>query len=95
MQPKYEMVYAVNGNFLGESIVALLKSFGIDAYVSLDTSGIVSAVGYARIYVAAAQLKDAQQLLTQMEHGKLQISPLDQKNQSGDLGLKDNKSDYK
>ncbi len=93
MQPKYEQVYAVNGNFLGESIVALLKSFGIDSYVLLDTSGIMLSVEYARIYVAASQFKDAQQLLIQMEGGKLQTFPLDLKNLSGGQESEDDHSD--
>lgn len=77
MKPNYELAYTANGSFLAESIVALLKSFGIEAYVNLESSGIFNALGEGRIFVPATQLKDARQILDQMEQGRLQLSSWD------------------
>ncbi|GAP14693.1 hypothetical protein LARV_02467 [Longilinea arvoryzae] len=77
MKSTYELAYTASGSFLAESITALLKSFGIEAYVNLESSGIFSALGEARIYVPAEQLKDARQILIQMEQGRLQLTPWD------------------
>lgn len=77
MSKKFEVAYTASGSFLAESVMGLLKSFGIDAYVNLDSSGIFSALGEARVYVPVEQLKDARQILDQMERGYLQLSPWD------------------
>lgn len=78
MEPEYELAYRVTGHILAESITALLKSFGIDAYLSQESAGItygltIGPLGEARIYVRADQLEDAKHLLEQMERGELQV----------------------
>ena len=62
MQPDYELAYRVTGHILAQSITALLKSFGIDAYLSQESAGIaygltIGSLGEARIYVRADQLE--------------------------------------
>lgn len=79
MKPDYVVAYKTSGRFLAESIVALLKSFEIDAFVSQESAGIaygltVGPLGEARIYVPQNQLSDAQRILEQMERGELQVS---------------------
>ncbi|TLN05575.1 DUF2007 domain-containing protein [bacterium] len=79
MKPEYVLAYTTTGHILAESIVTLLKSFGIDAFTSQESAGMaygltVGALGEARIYVPENQLEDAQRLLEQMERGELQIS---------------------
>lgn len=79
MQPDYELAYRVTGHILAQSITALLKSFGIDAYLSQESAGIaygltIGSLGEARIYVRADQLEDAKRLLEQMERGELEIN---------------------
>ncbi|TLN05574.1 DUF2007 domain-containing protein [bacterium] len=76
--PEYRQVYVTTGDFMAGSIVALLKSFGIDAYFNQDTSEIAGPLGTARIFVPASQCQDAVQILAQMEGGKLESSPWDQ-----------------
>lgn len=78
MEPEYELAYRVTGHILAESITALLKSFGIDAYLIQESAGItygltIGPLGEARIYVRADQLEDAKRLLDQMERGELQV----------------------
>lgn len=77
MPSDYVQVYAVKGSFVAESIVALLKSFNIDAYFNLACSEITDTVGIARIFVPQKNYADANQILNQMENGKLQSSPWD------------------
>lgn len=78
MNSEYVLAYKATGHILAESIVGLLKSFGIDAFASQESAGItygltVGALGEARIYVPENQLADAQKLLEQMERGELQV----------------------
>lgn len=79
MKPEYVLAYKATGHILAESIVALLKSFGIDAFASQESAGItygltVGPLGEARIYVPENQLTDAQKLLEQMDRGDLQVN---------------------
>ncbi len=93
MKSNYELAHTASGSFLAESIVALLKSFGIDAYVNLESSGIFSALGEARIYVRADQLKDARQILDEMNRGRMQLTPWDLNNLPGDKEPQEGDSD--
>jgi hypothetical protein len=78
MESEYELAYRVTGHILAESITALLKSFGIDAYLIQESAGItygltIGPLGEARIYVRTEQLEDAKHILDQMERGELQV----------------------
>lgn len=77
MEPKYVLAYVTTGHILAESIVALLKSFGINAFTNQESAGIaygltVGPLGEAKIYVPENQLEDAKRLLDQMERGEMQ-----------------------
>ncbi|GAP14694.1 hypothetical protein LARV_02468 [Longilinea arvoryzae] len=78
MKPDYVLAYTTTGHILAESIVSLLKSFGIDAFTSQESAGItygltVGPLGEAKIYVQETQLEDAKRILEQMEAGELQV----------------------
>ena len=78
MESEYVLAYQVTGHILAESITALLKSFGIDAYLIQESAGItygltIGPLGEARIYVRTDQLEDAKRILDQMERGELQV----------------------
>lgn len=79
MEPEYVLAYTTSGHILAESIVALLKSFGIDAFTNQESAGIaygltVGPLGEAKIYVPENQFDDARRLLDQMDRGELQVS---------------------
>lgn len=79
MEPEYVLAYTTSGHILAESIVALLKSFGIRAFTSQESAGIsygltVGPLGEAKIYVPEEQLDEAQHILEQMDRGELQVS---------------------
>ncbi len=95
MNPDYVLAYTTTGHILAESIVTLLKSFGIDAITSQESAGIsygltVGPLGEAKIFVLKAQLEDAQRILEQMEHGELQI-PSDQPDEGPQEGDSESK----
>lgn len=77
MPSDYVQVYTATGSFAAESIVALLKSFGIAAYFNLECSEVTNALGVARIFVPKSNFEEASQILTHMENGKMQASPWD------------------
>ncbi len=82
MKPEYVLAYSATGHILAESIVALLKSFGISAFTSQESAGIaygltIGSLGEAKIYVPESQLPDAQKILEQMENGELQIPAIE------------------
>jgi hypothetical protein len=82
MTPEYVLAYSATGHILAESIVALLKSFGISAFTSQESAGIaygltIGPLGEAKIYVLESQLQDAKKILEQMESGELQIPSLE------------------
>ncbi|HWQ03899.1 MAG TPA: DUF2007 domain-containing protein [Longilinea sp.] len=78
MKPEYVLAYSATGHILAESIVALLKSFGISAFTSQESAGIaygltIGPLGEAKIYVLENQIQDAQKILEQMDRGELQM----------------------
>lgn len=79
MEPEYVLAYTTTGHILAESIVTLLKSFGIRAFTSQESAGIaygltIGPLGEAKIYVPEEQLEEAQHILEQMDRGELQVS---------------------
>jgi hypothetical protein len=79
MEPEYVLAYTTTGHILAESIVALLKSFGINAFTSQESAGItygltIGPLGEAKIYVPEEQLEEALHILEQMERGELQVA---------------------
>mgnify|MGYP001282535412 CR=1 FL=1 len=92
MKPEYVLAYSATGHILAESIVGLLKSFGISAFTSQESAGIaygltVGSLGEAKIYVLENQLQDAQKLLEQMDRGELQVPASDDENTDQNDGL--------
>jgi len=95
MKPDYVLAYSATGHILAESIVGLLKSFGISAFTSQESAGIaygltVGSLGEAKIYVLKTQLQDAQRLLEQMDRGELQVPSSDDVTFDPNDGLDEN-----
>ena len=73
---EYVIVYAAYGQLAGEMIRLLLESFNIPAIISQESAGItygltVGPLGQVKILVPSDRVKDAGEVLSAMEEGKL------------------------
>ena len=88
-------VYTTYGHLAGDMVRLLLDSMGVPAFVLQESAGTtygltIGRLGEARIYVKAGDVQQAEQILRDLENGKLESSEVDYK-VSTDLAYKSNK----
>jgi len=90
MEKQWIQIYTVSGQLNAAMIIDLLKANGIDATSMQESIGItyglnIGPMGEARIYVPEDQKVAAEELIKQMEEGKLELpddQPLGEEDQT-------------